>query len=167
MHVEEFLKMAEMTNDQNHITPFQVRVEKLEKLRVAGIDPWPPCKKVTATAQEILDTFETQTQPHKYAIAGRVMTIREHGKSIFTHMQDRTGKIQIYLKKEVVGEERFSQFLHLFDIGDVVWFSGTPFKTRIGEITLSVADFMLLSKCLFPLPDKFHGLADVEMRQRQ
>jgi lysyl-tRNA synthetase class 2 len=159
--------MAEITSEQNHITPFAIRVEKLEKLRALGIEPWPQYKPVTATAQEVLSAFESDKQSQNYAIAGRMMTIREHGKSLFAHMQDRTGKIQIYIKKESVGEERFSQFLHLFDIGDIVWFVGSLFKTRTGEITLSVTDFTLLSKCLYPLPDKFHGLADVEMRQRQ
>lgn len=101
-----------------------------------------------------------------YAIAGRLMSRREHGKTIFGHLQDRTGKVQLYLKKDILGEDRFKFFTHYIDLGDILWVAGTSFKTKTGEVTLQVEDVALLSKCLHPLPEKFHGITDIETKYR-
>jgi lysyl-tRNA synthetase class 2 len=100
------------------------------------------------------------------AVAGRVMTRRDMGKTIFAHLQDLSGKIQIYLKKDELGEA-FASFQNGVDLGDIVGASGFPFRTRTGEITLHVKSWTLLSKALRPPPEKFHGMTDVEVRYRR
>lgn len=144
-----------------------VRLEKLETLKRKGLNPWPKSMPVTENTQAIIAQFNETGEAKSYAIAGRLMTIREHGKSVFAHVQDDHGRIQIYLKQDTLGVEQFANFVHLFDIGDIVWVSGSVFRTKMGEVSLAVQTIMMLSKCLRPLPDKFHGLADVEVRQRQ
>jgi lysyl-tRNA synthetase class 2 len=95
------------------------------------------------------------------------MTVRAHGKTAFAHIQDGTDRLQIYVRQDLVGEEKFNFFQHMIDIGDILMVTGSPFKTKTGETTLKVIDFKLLSKSLYPLPEKFHGLTDVEVRYRQ
>lgn len=153
--------------NNQHFDICPVRKEKLEKLRLRGFEGWPEARKVTVTTVCVSADFEKSSEPKEYTLAGRIMTIREHGKSLFAHIQDVAGRIQVYIKQDVVGVEKFSDFVHLYDIGDIVWFTGSSFRTKMGEISLAVTDFVLLSKCLRPLPDKFHGLADVEVCQRQ
>lgn len=152
---------------RDHSPEFKIRIEKIEKMRELGIDPWPSFKPVDATTQEVLSEFSDEKQSRVYQVAGRIVTCRIHGKSAFFHIQDRTGRLQIYLKEDVVGHEQFKQFETLIDIGDIVWISGHSFKTKTGEITLKAENFSLLSKCLHPLPDKFHGLSDIETIYRQ
>jgi lysyl-tRNA synthetase, class II len=144
----------------------KVRIAKMELLKSKGINPWPSNRTITATTQDIINEF-AQKEGAEYSVAGRLMTIREHGKSIFAHIQDRTGKIQIYIKNENVGDELFELFKQCIDIGDIIWCQGISFKTKLGEISLQVKTFALVSKCLHSLPDKFHGLADIEIKHRQ
>lgn len=144
----------------------QMRLQKVERLRELGYEPWAPKEDVTATCQQVLDEFVEGVEK-KYAVAGRVMTVRDHGKTIFVHIQDRSGKLQLYIKQDVVGEEQFKFFHNFIDTGDIMWCTGSSFKTQKGEITLRVEDFKLLSKCLHPLPEKFHGIADQEIKYRQ
>ncbi len=144
----------------------QVRVQKVKKLREMGIDPWPAAKPVTATTQQIVDEFTDGSERH-YAAAGRLVAVRGHGKTSFGVIQDRSGKIQIYFKEDVLGSEKFELLKNFIDLGDIIWVTGTSFRTKTGEITLQVQNFTLLSKCLHPLPEKFHGIADVEIRYRQ
>ncbi|MFN3264797.1 MAG: lysine--tRNA ligase, partial [Aquificaceae bacterium] len=101
------------------------------------------------------------------AIAGRLMTLRSMGKAIFGHLQDATGRIQIYLKKDVVGEEAFRDFEELVDTGDILGVRGKLFRTNTGELTVEVETFQILSKSLHPMPEKWHGIKDVEVRYRQ
>lgn len=151
-------------------TEHEIRVQKVEDLKKQGNEPWPGNKPITATCAQVLEEFietEGSSEPKKsYAIAGRLMSRREHGKTSFGHLQDRSGKIQIYLKKDKVGEEKFNFFSQYMDLGDILWISGTSFKTKTGEITLDVEDLSLLSKCLHPLPEKFHGITDIETKYR-
>jgi lysyl-tRNA synthetase class 2 len=143
-------------------------LQKLQELRSKGIEPWPACKEVTATCQEALAEFAAfKDEAKEYALAGRLMTIRQHGKTAFANIQDRSGRIQIYVRKDVIGDESFEFFNHLLDLGDIIWVRGTLFVTKMGEITVHVKAFELLSKCLHPLPEKFHGLADIEIKYRQ
>lgn len=144
-----------------------IRRQKVEALRAQGIEPWPLAQPVDATCADIIAQFnETEPQAER-AIAGRVMSMRGHGKAVFAHLQDGSGKLQLYIKQDIVGAEQFALWQQYIDIGDIVWCKGTPFKTKTGEITLQVAQFTLLSKSLHPLPDKFHGIADIEMKYRQ
>ena len=101
------------------------------------------------------------------SVAGRLVRFNRMGKSAFVHIQDGAGRIQLYLQKNVLGEEQFTRFLDLFDIGDFLGASGTLFRTRTGEITVRVESLHMLSKSLRPLPEKFHGLSDHETRYRQ
>ena len=177
------------SQEKHHGNEHEVRMAKVKTLEEKGINPWPATKKVTATTQQALTEFDTSpmsfdklrmsdgnklahgepVEPNErtYSLAGRLMTRRDHGKTFFAHLQDRTGTLQLYIKKDVVGDEVFDQFVHLMDLGDIIWIQGTTFKTKTGEITLKVTELTLLSKCLFPLPEKFHGLTDTEQRYRQ
>lgn len=148
-------------------TEYQIRQEKVQALKKQGIEPWPNAQEVNATSKDVLDEFNPEQESRVYEIAGRLMTIREHGKTIFATMQDSSGQLQVYIRKDVIGDALFDQFKQFIDIGDIVWFKGTSFKTKMGETTLKVELFILLSKSLHPLPEKFHGLADVETKYRQ
>jgi len=145
----------------------KIRAEKVEKLKQMGIEAWPANKEVADKAAQVKQHFGHHDQKPLYIIAGRLIAIRSHGKTIFATMQDSSDSIQIYLKDEIAGAERFNLFKDLIDIGDIIWVSGKAFRTKMGEITIEVSDFKLLSKCLHPLPEKFHGLTDVEVRYRQ
>jgi lysyl-tRNA synthetase class 2 len=92
---------------------------------------------------------------------------REHGKTMFMTIQDRTGLLQMYLKMDTIGADAFHRAQHMLDLGDIVWFKGKTFKTKTGEITLAVQEFALQSKCLHPMPEKFHGVTDIETKYRQ
>jgi lysyl-tRNA synthetase, class II len=146
---------------------YQVRLEKVRAMQAAGIDPWPAHKPVNATTKDVLDEFEEKHETYAYQIAGRIMTIRLHGKTAFAHIQDGSGRLQIYIREDVLGKAAFEQCAQYVDIGDYVWVQGKSFKTKTGEITLKVEAIQLLSKCLHPLPEKFHGLADIEKIYRQ
>jgi lysyl-tRNA synthetase class 2 len=154
------------TSLQNLSEEHHIRVQKVEQMREQGIEPWPAAKEVTDNAQKIINEF-VEDQHKEYKVAGRIMTLRWHGKTAFANMQDETGKIQLYFKQEILGDKKFDELKNFIDIGDILWAKGTSFKTKTGEVTLKVEDYILLSKCLHPLPDKFHGIGDVEVRYRQ
>lgn len=119
------------------------------------------------SAREVLADVEgDSTIRETFMIAGRVMAMRKFGKASFLHIQDESDKIQVYVKKEVVGEDSYSEFKK-WDIGDIVGFRGKLFKTKTGELTLQAETVKLITKSLRPLPEKWHGLTDVEMRYRQ
>lgn len=160
--MSEKLKTDTISASEEHV----VRIEKVKALEKQGINPWPDMKTVTATCAQLVHQYQPETQ-EVYAIAGRVMTIRAHGKAIFAVIQDRSGSAQVYIKEELVGEKQFNFFTQYIDLGDTVWFSGTPFTTKTGEITLRVTEFTLMSKSLYPMPEKFHGITDIETKYRQ
>lgn len=145
----------------------RIRREKLAKLRELGLNPYPYSFQRTHFSTEIISDFETlSTSEESVKTAGRIMTLRSHGKSLFFHCLDDKGKIQVYVKSDVVGSDKYALF-DLFDLGDFIGVTGTPFKTKTGEITVKATDFVLLSKSLHPLPEKWHGLQDKELRYRQ
>lgn len=146
---------------------YQVRVEKVKKLREIGIDPWPAAQEVPNTSAQVIEEFKEDGQEEQYTIAGRIMTVRLHGKTAFANLQDISGKIQIYLRSDDIGQDNFKLFEDYIDIGDIILCTGNSFKTKTGEITLKVHKFTLLSKCLEPLPEKFHGLTHIETKYRQ
>jgi len=145
---------------------YQVRLAKVQKLQEMGYGVWPAFEKVTATCAQVAQEF-VEGQEKSYAIAGRMVTIRDHGKTLFAHIQDRSGRLQLYVKQDTIGEKEFSLFKDFIDNGDIIWCSGVSFKTHKGEITLRIESFKLLSKCLHALPEKFHGIADQEIKYRQ
>ena len=119
------------------------------------------------SANEVLSDIEVDPNVRaSFQVAGRILAMRKFGKASFLHIQDDSGKIQIYIKKDVVGEETYAQFKK-WDIGDIVGFKGKLFKTKTGELTVLADLIKLITKSLRPLPEKFHGLTDVEMRYRQ
>jgi lysyl-tRNA synthetase class 2 len=143
------------------------RREKLRKLKERNINPYPYNFKRTHTSSEIIADFEKlSTENTEVKIAGRMVSLRLHGKTLFFHLLDGAGKIQIYVKSDEVGKEKFELF-DLFDIGDHLGVTGRVFKTKTGEITVRANDFCVLSKSLLPLPEKWHGLQDKELRYRQ
>lgn len=148
------------------------RRRKLEELRRIGIDPYGSRWEVNALAGELQQRYrETpatvlETEPVSVSLAGRVMSLRDHGKATFAHLRDRSGQIQIYLRKDVLGAETY-QLLKLTDIGDLLGVTGHLFRTQTGELSVWVQGFRILTKSLWPLPEKWHGLVDVETRYRQ
>jgi len=144
----------------------KIRIEKVKKIRAMGIEPWPAAKNVDASAVQVIKEFDVNAKK-EYALVGRVMTKRLHGKAAFAHIQDQSGKLQVYFKVNDIGEDAFSFLEHYIDIGDIIWVQGYSFLTQRGEITLHVNSYSLQSKCLYPLPEKFHGLTDIEVRYRQ
>ena len=154
--------MSEETLDQR-----ENRIQKLRELKERGIDPFPYSFTLTHTASEILaQSEELQASEAGVRLAGRIMSVRKHGKTAFAHLMDRTGRIQVYFRKDELGEEAYSLF-KLFDIGDILGVKGAIFKTKTGETTISVDGFVLLAKALRPLPEKWHGLRDKELRFRR
>ena len=124
-------------------------------------------EKPNATIEEIKKAYDFDPQGEEVSIAGRLVAWRPMGKAIFGHIQDLLGKIQIYIKKDTIGEENFKFIKEFVDLGDIVGVKGNLFRTQTGELTVEVKEFKLLSKCLHPLPEKWHGIKDVEVRYRQ
>jgi len=149
------------------------RRQKLEQLRNIGINPFPndfrPCNEVAVLLSSYsgLSEEELKDISDEVSLAGRVMAIRDFGKSLFFHIMDRTGRIQGYVRRDVVGDEDLKFFKDYVDIGDFIGIKGSLFKTKTGELTVNVKEFKLLTKTLRPLPEKWHGLRDVETRYRQ
>ena len=158
--------MAQSDNIRNQ------RLQKLAELREQGVEPYANGFVPTHTIARVLEEFGALAAPdlevldQTFRLAGRLMLLREFGKATFCHFQDGTSRIQAYVQRQVLGPEAFAQFKRL-DLGDIVGFTGTLFRTRTGELTLAVSDYILLTKSLLPLPEKFHGLTDVETRYRQ
>ncbi len=148
----------------------KVRREKMEEFRAMGVPPFGHRYEVTAYAEPIKEKYahlEGDEEGDEVRIAGRLMAIRGHGKASFCTLNDRTGNIQVYFKIDVLGEDKYKNQFKKLDIGDIVGIRGVVFKTHRGEVTVRVEDFDLLSKSLRPLPEKFHGLQDVDIRYRQ
>ena len=142
-----------------------VRRRKLDELRSKGIEPFGEKFERIHWAQKIIDNFEG-LENTQVCIAGRIMTKRNMGKATFAHIQDVSGRIQVYVRINEVGEEQYALFTH-FDIGDIIGVNGKVFKTQKGEVSVWADRVTLLSKSLRPLPEKWHGLKDVELRYRQ
>jgi len=142
-----------------------VRREKLAAMREKGVEPYGGRFERTHTARYILDNFlDLENKP--VVVAGRIISRRGMGKATFAHIQDATGRVQIYVRLNNVEPEAYDLFGKL-DIGDIIGVKGNVFKTRMGEITVSVEELKVLAKSLRPLPEKWHGLKDVELRYRQ
>ena len=149
----------------------KVRREKMEAFRQMGVPSFGHRYDVTYHTADIHEKFDhlegEEESDEEVRIAGRLMAIRGHGKASFCTLNDRTGNIQVYFKIDVLGEHKYKEEFKRLDIGDIVGIQGKVFRTRRGELTVRVDDFDLLSKSLRPLPEKFHGLQDVDIRYRQ
>jgi len=144
----------------------KIRLRKLENLIKAGINPYPAEILRTHTNKEALGGFKKLTGK-KLTLVGRIRSIREHGGSTFCHIEDGSAQIQIYFRKDKVGDKQYKLFLENIDIGDFVELSGTLFKTKRDEKTLDVSKWRIISKSLSPLPSEWYGLEDVEERFRK
>jgi len=144
------------------------RLKKLKTIESAGFSAFPEQTKKTHTCLEAIKQFGKLAGLKKELIlAGRVLSLRQHGGLIFSHIKDGTGKIQLSFKKDRLGEKNFQFFLENFDIGDFIETRGVLFKTKREEKTLEVTDYKILAKSLLPLPEKWHGLKDIEERYRK
>ena len=146
------------------------RRRKVDALWEAGINPYPNDFRQEHTSADLLKGFgellEIPENGQTFSVAGRMIARRSFGKAAFIQLQDRKGRMQLYVRKDVIGEEAFEVFEN-FDIGDIAGAEGWPFRTKTGELSLHVTKIRLLTKSLLPLPEKFHGLTDVETRYRQ
>jgi len=155
------------TNDQ-----IQQRLKKLDELRAMGINPYGQRFEPTTSAKNLKEQHqstsgeELEKKKLRFSVAGRLLALRRFGKAAFAHLQDGSGKIQVYFKQDILGEQGFALFEKL-DMGDFIGVEGTLFRTKTKELTVLVEKLTLLSKSLRPLPEKWHGLSDVETRYRQ
>ncbi len=158
--------MAEEINDQ-----IEQRIKKLEELKAMGIEPFGDVFDAKDHAAELLNKCEShsketlESSPVSCVVAGRIVAMRDFGKAAFAHVQDSTGKIQVYFRKDILNEKY--GIVKKMDIGDIVGISGKLFRTKTNELTIGVDDFKFLTKALRPLPEKWHGLKDIETRYRQ
>ncbi|HHW17448.1 MAG TPA: lysine--tRNA ligase [Firmicutes bacterium] len=144
----------------------QRRREKLNELKKAGLDPFGGRYPVSASAAAIREKCD-EISGEVVRVAGRLMAFRGHGKATFADLRDRSGKIQIHARLDVLGPDSYKKFTDLLDIGDIIGVEGTVFRTRMGEPTVEVREWTMLCKALRPLPEKWHGLTDVDLRYRQ
>ena len=144
----------------------KIRRDKLKELQEMGRDPFEITKyDQTHSAQQIRDRY-AELEGKKVSVAGRLMSKRGMGKVSFGHLLDLTGQIQLFVKKDLLGEEEYALFKK-YDIGDILGVEGEVFTTKTGEVSIRAEKVTLLSKSLLPLPEKFHGLVDTDLRYRQ
>jgi lysyl-tRNA synthetase, class II len=147
------------------------RIKKLEELRQAGLEPFGRAFYAEDHAMDLQDKYGAvskealEAEPVQCSLAGRIVAMRDFGKAAFAHIQDTTGKIQVYFRKDMLGEGY--KIIKKLDIGDIIGLKGKLFRTRTNELTVEVDDYMFLTKSLRPLPEKWHGLKDIETRYRQ
>jgi lysyl-tRNA synthetase class 2 len=145
----------------------QNRIDKMQQMVERGIAPFGHKYLWTHHAKDVdAQADKLEADGTEVKVCGRLMAIRGHGKACFADMMDKTGRLQLYLRKDVLGDEPYAT-VKLLDIGDIVGAAGTVFKTHSGEISVRVNKLDVLSKSLRPLPEKWHGLKDVELRYRQ
>lgn len=162
----------EMDNENEISELLQIRRDKLDELRGLGIDPFGQKYVRTSTAADVISQYDSLTKEEleeksiTVSLAGRIMAKRGMGKASFAHIQDLSGRIQIYVRQDSTPEVKYQAF-SILDLGDIVGVTGKVFKTKTGETSIKVSDLEVLSKSLYPLPEKYHGLKDVELRYRQ
>lgn len=159
-----------MTNPTENTLFDQTRLDKILALRGKGVSIFPPAFDRQVTVQEIKTKYADITHEksaESVTTAGRIYIVRNHGKTVFADLGDETGKIQLYIRKNDLGDEQFELFNQFIERGDIIGVTGHVFRTKLGEITIWVDSFSLLCKAVCSLPEKFHGLTDVEKRYRQ
>lgn len=160
--------MADPQSLYSEYSEEKVRIDKLEKIKKRGINPYPNPAKRTYTCAKAIQGFEKLTKKQTIIrLMGRIRSIRLHGGSCFAHIEDETEKMQIYLRRNILGKKSYNFFKDLIDVGDIIEVRGTFFSTKKGEKTLLVQSFKLLTKSLLPLPEKWHGLTQIEVRYRK
>ena len=161
------IKVSEELNEQ-----MRVRRDKLNEYQEKGLDPFGGKYARTHLSKELIEKYDHYSKEElegltdKVTIAGRLMTKRGKGKAGFAHIQDLSGQIQLYVRKDAIGDDSYEVFKSV-DLGDIVGVTGVMFKTNVGELSVKATEFHLLTKSLRPLPEKYHGLKDIEQRYRQ
>jgi len=151
----------------------ETRLKKMHQMRQEDQVLYPNRFRRDSYTSELTDRFQDYSAEDleqlsdRFALAGRVMTLRNFGKSCFLHVQDETGRLQLYVQKNIIGDEVYQRFKKGLDIGDIIGVEGGLFRTKTGELTLKVEVYQLLVKAIRPLPEKFHGLKDIELRYRK
>jgi lysyl-tRNA synthetase class 2 len=159
-----------MDNEHPNLELDAIRIEKLQKIRDLGINPYPykfTASHIVAQVREQFKEIQHEPSSDKITLAGRILIIRSHGKTMFCDIRDESGQMQLFIRINELGEQNFNQFRDFIDPGDFVGVEGRIFRTKKGEITLWVEKYTILSKSLCLLPEKFHGLKDVQKRYRQ
>ena len=147
---------------------YAVRLEKLRRIAAAGVDPYPAKSAVTHTIARLHEHFAgLQKSGESVSIAGRLKALRGHGGALFADLEQDGKTMQLHLKKDVLGGDSFAFFNANIDRGDFLQVSGTAFVTKMGQESIAVSSFVLLTKALAPLPEKWHGLTDTEIRYRK
>lgn len=169
--------MQENDQEKNEVSSTAIdtiisqRKEKADKMRAAGIDPYPARVKIEHKISHIREKFDSlqkeEFSSDTVTAAGRMMSRRDMGKASFIDIADGTGRIQIYIRKDQVGDDSFKLFKEMSDLSDFVLISGAPFRTKTGELSLKAEKFQIICKAFRPLPEKWHGLKDTETRYRQ
>ena len=161
-----------MSNNEELNDQLLVRRQKMTTIRENGLDPFGGRFERTHSSEQVREQFADQTKEQleenlqEVIIAGRIMTKRGKGKAGFAHIQDLAGQIQIYVRKDAVGDDAYELFKQA-DLGDIVGVRGNVFRTNVGELSVKATEFTFLTKALRPMPEKFHGLQDIEQRYRQ
>ncbi len=161
---------SQLPSEQDLLDQERIRREKLARLRASGVDPYPPRVERTHTISQVRELFQQQQldEEERVALVGRMISRRVMGKLSFAHIDDGTGRLQIMVRRDVLGAEPYNQFFKKsLDLGDFIGVKGKMTLTRTGEVTCLVEEITLLAKALKPLPAKWHGLSDPELRQRQ
>ncbi len=160
-----------MVSEESQV--LKLRRAKAEELEASGVPLFPNNFRPEDKAGAIKEIFADYDQERlaqlkaTFKVAGRLMAKRDFGKAVFAHIQDETGRIQIFVKKDELGAEKFKLFKKYFDLGDIVGVEGPLFRTKTGELTILVKELVLVTKAFRPLPEKYHGLQDVELRYRR
>lgn len=164
--ITEYMNVENLKNIMQDANEFMVeRIKKLNELIENGINPYPYTFSNITHTKNIIDNFESISEDETFRVAGRVMLLRKMGNATFLNLRDQSGDLQVYISKGKIGVEKYS-LLKLIDTGDIVGFEGTMFRTQTGEITLKATDVTILSKSIRPLPEKYHGIQDADLRLR-
>jgi lysyl-tRNA synthetase, class II len=156
-----------MDNELNPSDEYQIRLKKIGDIKEQNLNPYPDTTLRNFLISQILADFDNLTAKKDLTVAGRIMSLRLHGGSCFGNLADESGQIQFYLKQDEIGKKEYDFFVNMFDVGDIIELTGGLFTTKKGEKTLLINKYNLLSKSLLPLPAKWHGLQDVEIRYRK
>ncbi|MDD4362634.1 MAG: lysine--tRNA ligase, partial [Atribacterota bacterium] len=162
--------MIEQEEKKNVTILREERIKEIEQLKSSNIDPFGKRFEGKKTIEEVIhdfsDTATSDPSNDNVTVAGRIKGLRKHGKAIFADLEDQTGRLQVYIKSNYIGEDSFAIFKNIV-VGDIIGITGSVFKTRTGELTVFANNFVLLCKSMRALPEKWHGLTDMEIRYRK
>ncbi|MEG2016966.1 MAG: lysine--tRNA ligase [Clostridium sp.] len=163
---EQYTELENLRNVMDDANEFNVeRIKKLNELIARGINPYPYTFNADTATTYVLENFDSLSEEDSFILSGRIMLMRRMGKATFMHIRDQQGDIQIFVSKANLGEEAYG-IVKLLDVGDIIGVQGNPFKTKTGEISINARVLTMLSKSIRPLPEKYHGIQDADLRQR-